>query len=102
MEIFAPCYPSEFGGSLYTRVERMQEILGRANDAQVAMATLQRWSEQAQYFSPSHWRNWQAGSVALLESCKDEQARYRREFEAFWEVWKEDRIGARLRGVIES
>ena len=36
MEVFADCFPPPFREVLYPMVEEMQEILGRANDSQVA------------------------------------------------------------------
>jgi hypothetical protein len=88
MEVFAVCFPEPFRTSIYPAVEDMQEILGRANDFQVAtgrLGALCRWLRAAQ---PGDWRRYRPGIEGLLRHHRQQLPRERKRFLAWWTHWK--------------
>jgi CHAD domain-containing protein len=87
LELFAYCYPPVLREVHYTAVEEMQEILGRANDSQVAARRLQALSGKLRMMDPADWKRYRAGIDAVQQFHEQRLPAERRRFEAWWTGW---------------
>jgi CHAD domain-containing protein len=87
MEVFADCFDPEFRGTLYPRIEQLQEILGRANDSHVAAQRLTDLRERLQTVCPAIWPRFQPGLEQLLRSHQRRLPQERRRFLNWWSQW---------------
>ncbi len=88
MEVFAGCYPASFREKLYPRVEEMQDILGRANDSQVALGRLQALRLRLRRQLPDQWKRLRAGIEGLLSMHQRRLPQERRKFLTWWQRWQ--------------
>jgi CHAD domain-containing protein len=88
MEIFADCFPAPFRERLYPRIEDMQEILGRANDSQVASVRLASLRERVRRSTPEEWKRLRAGVEVLLRFHQRRLPLERKRFLAWLEAWR--------------
>jgi CHAD domain-containing protein len=94
MEVFAGCFPPLFKDTLYPAVEEMQEILGRANDSQVASQRLMELRETVRATWPADWKRFHAGVEGLLRYHQRTLPQERRRFLAWWQRWHESEARA--------
>lgn len=87
MEIFADCYGPAFRDELYPAIEQMQEILGQANDSQVAVELVESISAGLQASLPAEWKRQKPGLEALLNWHRKRITSQRKQFQAWWEAW---------------
>jgi CHAD domain-containing protein len=87
MEVFADCFDPEFRDSLYSRIEQLQEILGRANDSHVAAQRLLALRKHLQATCPTAWPRLQPGFEQLLRSHQRRLPQERRRFLKWWSQW---------------
>ncbi len=100
MEIFAPCFESAFREEFYAEVERMQEILGLANDSHVARQRLETIRKHVQATRPKLWRRLKPGIEALIRFHAQRLSRQRRLFAAWWKKWR--RLEPKLAALLDS
>ncbi len=87
MEVFVDCFDPIFRDQLYPAVEQMQEILGAANDSQVAGAWLQELAGQLEARHPGEWKRLRPGLTRLIEHHKRRSDDHRSQFERWWHDW---------------
>jgi CHAD domain-containing protein len=87
MEIVADCFERDFKERLYPQVEKMQDILGLANDSRMALSYL----DEAQHFveatDPKLWTKIKKPVADLERYHRQRLPRQRREFLKWWERW---------------
>ncbi len=89
MEVFAPCFAAAFREELYPAVERMQEILGNANDSRVAVGRLEALRDHLRAASPADWERYRTGVEGLLKFHEQRLPQEREHFAEWWERWRE-------------
>jgi CHAD domain-containing protein len=100
MELFAGCFDESYKAALYPRVEEMQEILGRANDSNVAAERLEAIRARGRTACGTAWKALQPGVTGLLLFHRRRLPRERRTFLKWWDGWKRDG-GPALRALLE-
>jgi hypothetical protein len=90
MEVFGDVFPRELRGSIYPRVETMQEILGFANDSHVAAGHLTALRERLNGTDRAEWKRVRAGVEAVLRFHNARLRQQRRRFLAWWKQWAKD------------
>jgi CHAD domain-containing protein len=89
LEVFASCFGPELEDTHYPRVERLQEILGQANDSHTASLRLERMRIELRK-RPTIWRPCRPGIEALLRYHQRHLPRLRRAFLQWWRDWRKD------------
>jgi CHAD domain-containing protein len=102
MEVFVSCFPPLVKDTLYPQVEEMQEILGRANDSQVASRRLAELRERVCTAWPAEWKRIQPGLEGLLRYHLRRVPQERRRFVSWWQRWRESEAQAIFRTLIIS
>ena len=105
MEVFANCFADDFRNVLYPRVEKMQEILGLANDSHVALARLESLKERFRPMWGDDWKRLQPGIDKLLRFHRTRLPRQREAFVQWWQVWQSEdvpRMGELMTPSIET
>jgi CHAD domain-containing protein len=87
MEVLADCFPESFRGELYPLVEKMQEILGRANDSHVAGQRLAELRDRLKRYWPQGWKRLQPGIEGMLRYHNRRLPQERRRFHLWWANW---------------
>ena len=100
MEVFACCFPPPFRGRIYSAVEAMQEILGRANDSFVAVRHLEVLVPRLQNTQPREWKRWQPGIEGLLQFQNRRLIQQRKLFVQWWDKWHGSGTEAMLRRML--
>jgi CHAD domain-containing protein len=88
MEIFVDCFAPPFKEKVYAAVEQMQDILGRANDSQVASQRLTALRGHLQATCPVEWKRFKPGIEALLRYHQRRLPQERKLFEKWWKAWQ--------------
>lgn len=102
MEIFASCFAPAFQDTLYTAVEEMQEILGRANDSHVAAARLSELRDQLVKHSAFDWRRYRRGVDALIRRHRERLPKERDQFLEWWKSWQESGGEAAFTALLQA
>jgi CHAD domain-containing protein len=89
MEIFACCFDPPFRQNLYPSVERMQEILGLANDSYVASERLKEIRAYLRSAWPDAWKRLADGIEAQLQFHHKRLPAERRRFVRWWKQWQQ-------------
>jgi CHAD domain-containing protein len=92
MEIFADCFAPAFREKIYPEVEQMQEILGNANDSNVAAARLTELRDQVKASRPAEWSRLRPGVENLLKYHRQRLPQERRRFGRWLTRWKRQHI----------
>jgi CHAD domain-containing protein len=101
MEIFADCFAAPFREKLYPAVEEMQEILGRANDSNVASRHLAALREKIQILVPHDWKRLKPGIEGLLKQHEHRLATERLCFLAWRKRWQKSGGEAAFRAILK-
>lgn len=96
MEVFASCFPHSFKEEIYPMVEEMQEILGHANDSQVAQQHLLLLQTKVRAARPADWKRFQPEIEGLLRYHQRRLPQERRRFLVWQEKWRKSGGRARL------
>jgi CHAD domain-containing protein len=88
IEVIADCFAPPLRERIYPAVEAMQDILGRANDSQVAQERLHEVCAQLQQRALSEWRRLGPGALGLLHFHEQQVANERKRFLAWWRRWQ--------------
>lgn len=91
MEVFESCFGSAFRKTYYPAVERVQEILGAANDSHVAAGRLADLGKHVKDSRPLLWRRARAGIERLRHEHERRVPEQHRLFLKWWQEW--DRSG---------
>ncbi len=83
MEVFADCFAPAFRQELYPTVERLQEILGDANDSHVAVQRLGELRDRA-----ADWKRYGPGIEQLLKHHQTRLPELRKQFAAWQKQWR--------------
>jgi CHAD domain-containing protein len=102
MEVFADCFAPPFREELYPAVEEMQDILGRANDSQVASQRLSTLCDQLRAFQPQEWKRLRTGIEGLLRYHQDRLPLERQNFLAWWGRWQKAQVEAALTTLLQA
>jgi hypothetical protein len=94
MEVFADCFALAFREKLYPMVEQMQEVLGNANDSQVAGRRLEALSARLQALVPAQWKRLRPGLEGLRRYHRARLPQQRQHFQDWWERWR--RLGGEV------
>jgi CHAD domain-containing protein len=89
MEVFVDGFPGEFREQLYPAVERMQEILGEANDSHVAGQRLAELADRRRTLKTEDWRRCKPGIDRLKKFHEQRVERQRLEFIDWWKSWQQ-------------
>jgi len=100
MEVFSCCFPKEFRDKIYPTVEKMQEILGQANDSHVAVQHLSSLRDHMFKTRPGDWRRWKPGVERSLNFHQRRLVQQRRQFLAWWARWHGSRAEASFRKML--
>lgn len=87
MEVFAGCFSAEFRVSIYPEIEEMQEILGRANDSNVAVGRVLALRDRLKLSTPAEWKRVRRGVEAVLRFHRTRLTQDRRRFVTWWKRW---------------
>jgi CHAD domain-containing protein len=88
MEVFESCFAKPFRDKYYAAVERLQEILGEANDSHVAAQRLETLAEKVKARAPALWRRFRAGLTRVLHYHHRRLPQQVRLFQQWWRQWK--------------
>jgi CHAD domain-containing protein len=88
IEVIAACFAAPLREQIYPAVEAMQDILGRANDSQVAQERLHELCAQLQQRAPCEWKRLRPGALGLLHFHEQRVAQERKRFLAWWRRWQ--------------
>jgi CHAD domain-containing protein len=102
MEVFADCFAPPFREELYPAVEEMQDILGRANDSQVASQRLRTLCGQLRAFQPQEWKRLRAGIEGLLRYHQECLPQERHHFLGWWGRWQKAQVEAALTTLLQA
>lgn len=102
MEIFADCFPAAFRDQIYPEVERMQEVLGNANDSRVSSGRLAAISEHFRALVPKEWKRLRPGIDGLLHHHQDRLVRERERFRELWARWQQSGDKATLANLLKT
>src|SRR5204862_8205255 len=87
MEIFESCFAPEFRQRYYPAVVDMQDILGLANDSNVACQRLNALRLRLMRTQAKQWLQYQQGIEVLLRFHERRLPEQRRKFEKWWQQW---------------
>jgi CHAD domain-containing protein len=102
MEVFVGCFPSAFKEMLYPAVEQMQEILGLANDSQVAGRRLAELRVRTRAAWPADWKRFQPAIERLLRYHQRRLPQERRRFIAWWQHWHKSETRAMFCMLVQT
>jgi CHAD domain-containing protein len=102
MEIFADCFPPAFREQIYPGVEKMQEVLGNANDSHVAGDRLAAISAKLQAMLPKEWKRLRPGVEGLLQYHRERLPDERKRFQDLWSRWQESGDEATLAALLKT
>jgi CHAD domain-containing protein len=102
MEVVADCFAAPFREEIYPAVEEMQEILGRANDSQVASQRLLGLRNQLRSFQPQEWKRLRAGIEALAKYHQERLPQERQNFIAWWSRWQKAQVEEALTTLLKA
>jgi CHAD domain-containing protein len=88
MEILAPCFESGFRERLYPAVEKMQEILGRANDSRFAIARLHELRLHLETTRFTGWKRYRPTLADFIVYHERRVALERQRFLRWWKQWE--------------
>jgi CHAD domain-containing protein len=88
IEIIAGCFAPALRDRIYPAVEEMQDILGLANDSQVARERLKELSMYVQSRAPLDWKRLGPGIEGLMRLHEQRINRERKSFQNRWRRWK--------------
>jgi CHAD domain-containing protein len=88
MEVFESCFAKPFRDKYYVAVERLQEILGDANDSHVAAQRLEDLAEKVKVRAPELWRRYRTGLTRVLQYHRRRLPQQVRLFQQWWRQWK--------------
>jgi CHAD domain-containing protein len=88
MEVLTGCFMPTFRDKLYSAVETMQEMLGRANDSRFAIARLEELQSQLSQNHPAGWKSMHKALDRFIALQHDRLNRDRRRFERWYGTWK--------------
>jgi len=89
LEVFADCFGSALEDAHYPAVERLQEILGQANDSRSAVRRLEEMRADLRK-QPEVWRPCRPGIEALLRYHRRRAPQLRRAFLQWWRDWRQN------------
>jgi CHAD domain-containing protein len=101
LEIFAVCFAPSSRESVYTAVETMQDILGRANDSHVAGERLTALRAQLRAARPADWTRYRPGIEKILHYHQRRLPRERQNFFRWWRRWQASGSEGRLADLLE-
>jgi CHAD domain-containing protein len=101
MEVFADCFAPKFREEIYPAVEAMQDILGAANDSQVASVRLSALRESLQKSWPAEWKQFRPGIEGLLRYHQSRLTRERKRFQGWWKRWETTGMERTLETLIQ-
>jgi CHAD domain-containing protein len=87
MEVFAGCFAAQFTEVLYSQVEELQEVLGRANDSHVAATRLSLLRTNLKNSCPHVWVRLRPGIEVILRFHQRRLPQERRRFQRWWDHW---------------
>jgi CHAD domain-containing protein len=87
MEVFACCFESSFQDTYYPAFEKLQEILGQANDSRVAAERLEAIRAQIKAHPPA-WRRYRAGVEIVLQYHQRVLPQKRKQYLGWWTDWQ--------------
>jgi CHAD domain-containing protein len=90
MEVFAPCFGLAFRQTLYPMVEKMQEILGDANDRYTGAQRIEQIRSYVQTAWGDAWKRFGPGVLAALQTQRKRLPVERRRFLRWWKDWQAD------------
>jgi CHAD domain-containing protein len=102
MEVFVGCFPPAFRDMLYPPVEEMQEMLGRANDSQMAARRLAELRQRTRAAWPADWKRFQPALDRLLRYHQRRLPQERRRFIAWWQRWHKSEIRAMFCMLVQT
>lgn len=88
MEIFVACFEPPFREQLYPALEEAQEILGRANDSQMARVRLMLLRDRFRALIPNEWDRFEPGVQALLDYHEQRSREQRQHYQEWWQRWQ--------------
>jgi CHAD domain-containing protein len=88
IEIIAGCFAPALRDRIYPAVEEMQDILGLANDSQVARERLQELFLDVQSRATQDWKRLEPGIEGLMRLHEQRIIRERKSFQNRWRRWK--------------
>lgn len=88
MEIFAGCFDPVLREEYYPAVERMQDMLGLANDSHVARKRLEMIRDWVRLRDPQGYERYRPGMDGLILFHQERLPRQRAEFERWWAAWR--------------
>jgi CHAD domain-containing protein len=100
-EVFASCFEPDFLKDVYPRIEKLQEILGRANDSHVASERLTTLRGQIRWLGPAVWKRVQPGIEQLLRLHRRRLTEERRHFLDWWHHWQPEAAMLLLRLLLK-
>ena len=89
MEVFADCFAPAFREQIYPAVEKMQEVLGNANDSIVACGRLEVLLKGLQTYVPGDLKRYRPGLEGLLHFHQTRLPQDRQLFQDWWTVWRQ-------------
>jgi len=87
LEIFADCFPPAFKQTVYPSVERVQEVLGTIQDANVSRDRLTMLRDRVKLAAPKEWPRLQKGFEGLLTATRARLPTGRKAFQAWRKGW---------------
>lgn len=87
LEVFAACFGDDFRDQCYPAIEKMQDILGQANDSHVALGRLAAIQEVLQARAPERWPRFRPAVTALVKEHQQRLPRQRALFLEWWRDW---------------
>jgi CHAD domain-containing protein len=100
MEILAGCGDKDLQDLYYPMIEDMQEILGLANDSQVALRRLDELRSLMKAFQPLEWKQCRPAIEALLRSHRRRLPVQRTQFQAWWQRWQQQDVSAAIANAL--
>jgi len=89
MEVFVDCFAAAFKAELYPAVEKMQSILGDANDSHVAAGHLTELLHGIRVQRPDDWRRWKPGLEGMIRDHDQRVQLKQAEFIRWWQDWQQ-------------
>jgi CHAD domain-containing protein len=100
VEIVAHCFKPELRTELYPRLERMQDLLGAANDHHVASTRLQELIDFTKKYRDPHWPLCRRGAEGLLRAHRRGLTSARQQFRRFWAKWQKEQVTAQFLNIL--
>ena len=89
MEVFVDCFSAAFKDELYPAVEKMQSILGDANDSHVAAGHLRELLQGVKVQRAADWRRWKSGLETMIRDHDERVKLKQAEFIRWWQDWQQ-------------